>query len=139
MSTPAETAWIVDASVALKWFLPPEREPDGPLARSAIGALTMRTTTLAEYEIGNILARSSGWGAEQIARALALLREICGDPLELLAGDHRNVARLAAKHDLTFYDASYPVIAARSGRKLLSADRDLLRPKLAVSLRDALG
>jgi predicted nucleic acid-binding protein len=135
---PVGEAWIVDASIALKWFLPAEREPDGLLARSAIGALAMRTTTLAEYEIGNILTRSSGWGAEQIARALVLLREICGEPIDLLAGDHRSVARLAVKHDLTFYDASYAAIAARCGRRLLSADRDLLDPKLAVSLRDVL-
>jgi predicted nucleic acid-binding protein len=49
------SACLLDASVALKWFLPVEREPDGPLARSAIGNLAMRTTALAIYEVGNIL------------------------------------------------------------------------------------
>ncbi len=132
------TAWIVDASVALKWFLPVDREPDGELARSAIGKLAIRTTALAVYEVGNILTRHSGWTPERIAAALKLLREICGDPLELAPEDHHPTAQLALEHDLTFYDASYVAIARRTGRGLLSADRDLLTPQLALPLQDAL-
>jgi hypothetical protein len=51
--------WLVDASIALKWFLPIDREPDGYLARALIGSLAMRTTSLAFYEVGNILTRRS--------------------------------------------------------------------------------
>jgi predicted nucleic acid-binding protein len=134
----ADTAWVVDASIALKWFLPMEREPDGELARAAIGALVMRTTALAVYEVGNILTRHSGWTPERIASALDLLVEICGEPVELIAEDRLLTARLALEHDLTFYDASYAAIAKRTGRRLLSADGDLLRPKLALTLREAL-
>jgi predicted nucleic acid-binding protein len=131
-------AWVVDASIAVKWFLPVEREPDGELARSLIGRLAMRTTTLAVHEVGNVLTIHSGWSAEKIAAALDLLTEICGDPLELNPGDHRAVADLALAHDLTFYDASYAAIARRAGRRLLSADRDLIAPGLAVDLEAAL-
>lgn len=130
--------WIVDASVALKWFLPVEREPDGQLARAAIGRLAMRTTSLATHEIGNILTRHSGWSARQIAGALNLLEEICGDPIELTRADHQPTAQLALDHQLTFYDASYAAIANRTGRRLLTADKHLLRPKLGVKLQDAL-
>lgn len=132
------TAWVVDASVALKWFLPVEREPDGALARSAVGKLAMRTTALAVHEIGNILTRHSGWSPERIAAALELLLEICGDPIELAPEDHHPAAQLALEHDLTFYDASYAVIARRTGRGLLSADGDLLTPRLALPLQNAL-
>jgi predicted nucleic acid-binding protein len=131
-------AWIVDASVALKWFLPADREPDGELARSAVGKLAMRTTALAVCEVGNILTRHSGWTADKIAAALGLLLEICGDPVELVPEDHHPAARLALEHDLTFYDASYVAIAARTKRRLLSADGDLLTPRLALPLQDAL-
>jgi predicted nucleic acid-binding protein len=131
-------AWIVDASVALKWFLPEDREPDGGLARTAIGRLAMHTTALAVHEVGNILTRHSGWTAGRIAAALDLLLEICGDPIDLLAEDFTPTAELALTHGLTFYDASYAAIAKRAGRRLLSADRDLLTPQLAVSLREAL-
>jgi predicted nucleic acid-binding protein len=132
------TAWIVDASVALKWFLPVDREPDGELARSAIGKLAMRTTALAVYEVGNILIRHSGWTADRVAAALQLMLEICGDPIELAPEDHHPAAQLAIEHELTFYDASYAAIASRTKRRLLSADGDLLTPGLALPLQNAL-
>jgi len=137
MTSPsAGGAWVVDASVALKWFLPPEREPDGALARAAIGTLAMRTTALAVHEVGNILLRQSGWDVERIVAALDLLAEICGEPLELAAEDRPTAVALARRHGLTFYDASYAAIAQRLGRRLLSADADLLDAGLAVGLRE---
>ena len=138
LPTIAFEGWLVDASVALKWFLPLDREPDGDLARTAIGSLAMRTTTLAFYEVGNILTRHSGLEAVQIGAALGLLEEICGDPIELTSDDRHAAAALALEHQLTFYDASYAAIAGRTGRRLLSADGDLITPKLAVTLQDAL-
>jgi predicted nucleic acid-binding protein len=89
------------------------------------------------YEVGNILTRHSGWTASRIATALKLLGEICGDPIELADDDHHPTAELALEHNLTFYDASYAAIASRTGRRLLSADRDLVAAKLAVTLQDA--
>ncbi|MGH2913055.1 MAG: type II toxin-antitoxin system VapC family toxin [Solirubrobacteraceae bacterium] len=140
MTSPAIAfeAWLVDASVALKWFLPLDREPDGDLARTVIGSLAMRTTSLAFYEVGNVLARRSGLAAVQIGAALGLFEDICGEPIELTSADRHSAAVLAHEHQLTFYDASYAAIARRTGRGLLSADRDLLDPKLAVSLEDVL-
>jgi predicted nucleic acid-binding protein len=132
-------AWLVDASVAAKWFLPVAREPDGELARTAIGRLAMRTTTLAMHEVGSVLTIHSGWPADRIAAALDLLGEICGDPFELRPEDHRVTAELALDHHLTFYDASYAAIARRTGRRLLSADSDLLDARLATSLGTVFG
>lgn len=135
MTAPASTdAWLVDASVAVKWFLPVAREPQGELAREAIGRLSMRTTALAVNEVGNVLVRHSGWSAERISTALDLLLEICGEPIALRPEDHRPTAELASEHGLTFYDASYATIARRVDRRLLSADSDLLDPGLAVDL-----
>ena len=131
-------AWVVDASVALKWFLPVDREPQGELARSAVGRLAMRTTALAIHEVGNVLTRHSGLSGKKIAVALDLLLEICGDPIALAPEDHHVAADLALSHDLTFYDASYAAIARRTGRRLLSADGDLIAPGLAVDLSTAL-
>ncbi len=134
----SEGAWIVDASVAVKWFLPAEREPDADLARAAVGRLAVRTTALGVHEVGNALTVRSGWDAETILKALGLLLEICGEPLELVPADHAAVAELALAHGLTFYDASYVAIARRLGRRVLSADTDLLEPGLATGLREAL-
>lgn len=109
-----------------KWFLPVEREPDGALAREAIGRLAMRDHRARRPQVGNVLTIHSGWPAEKIAAALDLLIEICGDPIELLPADYRIAADLALAHNLTFYDASYAAIARRTGRCLLSANNDLM-------------
>jgi predicted nucleic acid-binding protein len=135
---PLAEPWIVDASVAAKWFLPVEREPQGELAREAIGRLAMRTTSLAFHEVGNVLTTHSGWPSVRVVAALGLLREICGEPLELLPQDMATAVELASAHELTFYDASYAAIARRLGRGLLSADGDLLEPGLAAGLETAL-
>jgi predicted nucleic acid-binding protein len=91
------------------------------------------------FEVGNVLTARSGWTGEKVGAALDLLREICGEPLDLTAEDHGATAELASAHKLTFYDASYVAIANRIGRGVLSADSDLLRPGLAVTLETALG
>jgi len=131
-------AWIVDASVAAKWFRPVDLEAEGELAREAIGQLAMRTTSLGFYEVGNVLVRRAGWAGERIGSALELMRELCGEPIELTPEDHHATAELARTHDLTFYDASYVAIANRLGRGVLSADGDLVEPGLAVTLETAL-
>lgn len=98
----------------------------------------MRTTTLAVFEVGNVLKSHSTWDADRIGAALDLLRELCGDPVDLLPEDFRVAAALALEYDLGFYDASYVAIANRMGRRVLSADGDLLGPGLAASLETAL-
>jgi predicted nucleic acid-binding protein len=96
----------------------------------------MRTSTLATYEVGNILIRHSGWDPARVQAALGLLYEICGDPVDFAPEDRLVTAQLAGKHGLTFYDASYAAIAQRLHRGLISADSDLLEPKLATRLQD---
>jgi predicted nucleic acid-binding protein len=134
VSAASHDGWFVDASIALKWFLPLDREPDGELARALIGRAALRTSTLAVYEVGNILIYHSGWAPDGVETALGLLREICGDPVDLSAEDRVLAAQLAHDHGLTFYDASYAAIAQRLHRGLISADSDLLEPKLATPL-----
>jgi predicted nucleic acid-binding protein len=129
---------VVDASVAAKWFRPVEDEPEGGLARQAIGTLAMRVTTLTFYEVGNLLTRRAGRDAGGVRAALDLMREICGEPLALLPQDYGAATELALTHGLTFYDASYVAIANRVGRGVLSADRDLVAPGLAATLETAL-
>jgi predicted nucleic acid-binding protein len=131
------TAWIADASVALKWFMPEEREPDGQLARELIGALPIRLTTLTVFEVGNVLTIHSGWPADAIADALAILRRACGTPIGLAPQDELRAATLAIEHCLTFYDASYVAVAERTRRQLITADGAILGAGLAVDVATA--
>lgn len=128
--------WLVDASVALKWFRPPEVEPDAELARELIGT-PVKATTLTFFEVGNVLARTPGSSPALVEESLRTVLRICGPPLELDAADFGPSAHLAEQHGITFYDASYIAIADRFKRKVVSADRDLLGPGLALDLPTA--
>ena len=138
MSEPGGSGWIVDASVAVKWFLPSEAEPDVALAREAIGRLPMRLTTLTTYETGNVLTRTAGFSPDLAALGLERLLDICGPAEELHPDDFRVSAELTRRHGITFYDASYSAIAQRLNRNVISADSDLLDPGLAVTLNEAM-
>jgi predicted nucleic acid-binding protein len=139
VSEPGRSGWIVDASVAVKLFLPIDAEPDVALVREAIGRLPMRVTTLTTYEIGNVLSRAAGFAPDLTARGLARLLDICGPAEDLEPEDYLVSAELARRHGITFYDATYGAIAQRLGRRVISADSDLLEPGLAVTLREAVG
>jgi predicted nucleic acid-binding protein len=138
MSRTDASGWIVDASVAVKWFLPVEAEPDVALVREAIGRLPMRVTTLTTYETGNVLTRAAGFSPDLTARALGRLLDICGPAEDLEPEDFLVSAGLARRHGITFYDATYSAIAQRLNRTVISADSDLLDPGLAVTLSEAM-
>jgi len=137
MSRLDHEAWIVDASVALKWFMPPETEPDSEVARQIIGKLPLRTTSLAFYEVGNVLTRLTDFDQGRVTSSLETMLQVCGEPVELEPSDYGTCAEIASTCGITFYDASYVAIARRMGRTVLSADSDLLDPGLARDLNSA--
>ncbi len=134
----ADPKLLVDASIAVKWLLPERLAPDGESARELIGEVDLATTALAHYEIANTIGRIHPGGAAAAIESCALTRAICGEPVALTADDVGAAARLAEQHGLSFYDASYAAAAQRTGWTLVSADGDLLRPGLAISLSTAL-
>jgi predicted nucleic acid-binding protein len=141
VSTPeadAPACLLVDASVAVKWLLPTATEPDADAARDLIGRVRLATTTLAHYEVASVVGRIHPGRAAAAIESVALVRAVCGEPVDLTPDDVASAARLAEEHGLTFYDASYAAIARRTGWPLVSADRDLLDPALAVTVADAL-
>lgn len=138
MKAQPKPAWIVDASVAVKWFVPRAAEPNWDLARLATRRLAMRTTTLARYEVGNVLAWVGNMKPEQVANALIAMDDICGPAIDLEPADYEVCAKLTQDFGVTFYDASYVAIARRMSRQVLSEDSDLTGPGLARNLDHAI-
>lgn len=131
------TSVLVDTSVLIKWFHSSgEDELGAALAlRDAhvVSRLDARILDLAIYEVGNVLVRSLGWPAAEVADQLDDLLAICGTPLVLCAEWLRDAANLAVAHRLSFYDAAWAAAARGLGVVLVSADRQLLAAKLAES------
>ncbi len=125
---------VCDASIVLKWFHE-EGEDSVAEARSLLerhrtGRTTLWIIELTFYELGNVLLRSLGWKAAEVADQLDDLRAVA-PVLELPAVALRRAAELAETHELTFYDALYAAAAEHRDAVLVSADAALLACGLA--------
>jgi len=100
------------------------------------------TVDLAAYELGNILWKEYALRrligleeavrrAEQIAKILEVIQ------LENIksAEEFKEVMKLAAQLDLTFYDASYLYLAKKTGMPLVTEDKELLEKAKNASVK----
>jgi predicted nucleic acid-binding protein len=121
---------VVDASVAVKWFLP---EPGSDAARwfRDTDAVELHVPDLWYLEIGNALWK----------RAMRSDQRVSPDVVRAMLGDLRGVgvtthgsaqiveraAALALEAGSTVYDASYAAVAERAQATLVTADARLAR------------
>jgi predicted nucleic acid-binding protein len=127
---------VSDASVALKWFHA-EGEEEVAEARALLDAHRARAVALivldlTTYEVGNALMRGrAAASAEQVAIVLDSLGALCPavrpSPKEL-----RLATDLAARHELTLYDAAYAAVAESREAALATLDHELLEAGLGT-------
>jgi predicted nucleic acid-binding protein len=119
------TRVVVDASVAVKWFLPEE------LASEARQLLAPEYQLLAPDllwpELGNALWKKHRRREVDQRTATRLFQDLFRVPIEYHAS--RQLAtpalELAIRHGVTVYDALYLALAVGSGCRLVTADRRL--------------
>ena len=125
-------AYVLDASVAAKWFLPRSGETHAGEALQLLrdysaGQVDLTVPDLFWPEIGNIL-----WKAVRIGRIsrrtaeeaiLALAREEISTAAT--AGLLKDAFAIAVRFDRTVYDAVYVALAVASDAPLLTADERL--------------
>ena len=129
---PRVTAFVLDASVTMRWFFAAGKRPR---ADAILHALMSTTETAAlpilwRYEVSSVLARAQlrdGLPAQEAANFIADL-----DALRLFV-DHESalriltdVHRLAVAHRLTSYDAACLELALRRNLPLATLDADLI-------------
>ncbi len=120
---------VPDASVILKWVLPPEREEYVPQARSLRdaylnGDVDICVPALWLFEVGNILSIKFSHQAED------QMLELCNLNLSVVdSNSHwcRTALDLVHEFGVTFYDAAYHATALVSGGLLVSTDAPYLR------------
>ena len=124
---------VLDASVAVKWFLPPEREALVDEAQNVLddyilGATNLLVPDLFWAEVGNVFWKAilqGRWTKETAEAAFTTLRE-------------RNLPTapslpfvdwaftIATAWNRTMYDSIYVALAVHTGRQLLTADERLV-------------
>jgi predicted nucleic acid-binding protein len=125
---------VSDASVALKWFHA-DCEEELESARALVTAhqarrIRLSVLDLTAYEIGNALLRGRASAtAEQVAVVLEALANVCS-AIRPEAAELGLAAELAARHDLTLYNAAYAAVAQSRSAVLTTLDSALLRAEL---------
>lgn len=85
-------------------------------------------SALTEYEVGNVLWRENQQGKLKNPARVAVIFMEAMRPFRKFGIDSLpDVLAVAIESSLTFYDASYVVIAERHDLKLVTQDTDLLR------------
>jgi predicted nucleic acid-binding protein len=126
-AAPAATALVVDASVAVKWFV---EEPGAEAAAALLGAAALLAPDLIGPECANILWKKFRLGdipAEQAALAAAELESAAVVQLVPTRSHLGAALRLAIELGHPAYDCLYLTLAADLALPLVTADDRLLR------------
>ena len=129
---------VLDASLALQWFL--TDEADRKYGLSVLASLSSKRAvvpTLWFYEVGNGLlmaCRRKRIAFDQIRGFLTRLKAL---PIEAARQNPTEILELpvvAEKHNLTNYDAAYLALAMRFRLPLATTDADLRRAAAAAGV-----
>lgn len=119
---------VVDASVALKWFVeePGSAEAHRLLEAHGSGEAPLVAPDLLVYEVANVLLYRPIFSAGEVARSIERLYAL---ELELLTPSVEVVTAavaLAGARRLSFYDALYVRLAQHLNLPFYTADRKLM-------------
>jgi len=121
--------FVLDASLALQWFL--EDEADRRYSLGVLASLSEKRAlvpVLWFYEVGNGLLmayRRKRITRDQIDGFLIRLKALPIDVAQHTPDDILELPALAQSHGLTNYDAAYLALAARFNLPLATTDSDL--------------
>jgi predicted nucleic acid-binding protein len=118
-----KTAFVVDASVAVKWFVPEVHSEQA--LRLLRKRCDLQAPELIQAEFGNILWKKCRTGELDMTTAGEILDNFKRSPL--VVRPHRGFMKLAweiaLKHRQTFYDSLYLALAMTEKARMVTADR----------------
>lgn len=125
----ASVALVVDASIAVQWFVADERNALAEMILERITAEGAYVPALFRCEIENVLLSAERAGRidpDDVDTALDTLRDL---PIDMESAGQRffsgREVRLARHYDLTAYDAAYLALASSRRLPLATADAAL--------------
>jgi predicted nucleic acid-binding protein len=120
---------VLDSSATLAWIYSDETTPAIRQVFDRVISLGAWVPALWRLEVGNVLEMSVRRGRNDTSFRNATLADLELLPINLDAETDRHAwgatARLAERHALTLYDASYLELALRRGLPLATLDREL--------------
>jgi predicted nucleic acid-binding protein len=133
------TRVVVDASVAIKWFVPEELFAEA--RRLLAPEYELLAPDLLWAELGNVLWKKHRRGELDQRTAAQLLGAFSRLPIEFHAAGRWTEAALdlAVRHGVTVYDGLYLALAAGNGCRVVTADRRLQEACRGGVIRDVVG
>ena len=127
------SVYVLDASVAVKWFLPTHDEPFAAQARQLLQEwadeiVTLLVPDLFFAEVANVLwkaVRARRCSLQEAEFSLARLEAAAIPSLSSLKLLEQAFA-IAARHGRSLYDSLYVAMAAKSNAQLITADEKLV-------------
>jgi len=118
---------VVDASVAVKWFIPEEDSPKAVRLRDGHieGRLTLMAPDLLVYEVANALTSHPDLSLDEIKEDLEALQMLDIDLIQPTGEYALSIAEDAMRHRVSAYDSSYLALAEATSSTLVTADRKL--------------
>lgn len=119
------TRFVVDASVAIKWFLPEIHS--AAALRLLQGEHTLLAPDLLWAEAGNILWKRRRRGELTDDEAVEILRSLRRLPLQIHSSEElaETAWHIASGRDRSFYDSLYMALAEHRGCPMVTADSKL--------------
>jgi predicted nucleic acid-binding protein len=128
-------SFVVDASIALSWYLPGETSAISETTFARLGHTDAIAPILWWFEIRNTLIVSERRKRITSADTIQILTRLGELPLRLdVAPDSATVMALAREHGLTVYDAAYLELALRLAAPLATLDRALAAAATAAGV-----
>lgn len=119
---------VVDASVAVKWFVEEEYTREALMLRDSYrdGLIDLIAPSLLPYEVLKALKYSGAFGEDEL-KEIAKILESLQITLYDLKGDYSaTTVMVAMRKGLTIYDASYVALGIDKQVTLYTADEKLL-------------
>ncbi|MEM3549559.1 MAG: type II toxin-antitoxin system VapC family toxin [Candidatus Bathyarchaeia archaeon] len=133
---------VLDACVVAKWYLKEEYSEHALKLRDEYvsGHIAVISPALLEYEVLNALKYSGVYSKQELIDISRSLNKYGFEIWRLKGRLKEETVRLAAKYDITVYDASYLALATTMKAKFYTADEELLEKvanlKIVKHLKD---
>ena len=126
--------FIVDASVAIKWFVPEIHSTEASRLLSA--GRELLAPDLLPAEFGNILWKKTRRGEIQAPKAVEIIRALTEVPIYFTPASEllESAYLLATKFERTVYDSLYLALALAEECPMVTADGRLVRSLAGTSL-----
>jgi len=130
--------FVLDASLALQWFL--EDEADRQYSLAVLASLSEKrglVPSLWFYEVGNGLLmahRRKRFPLDQMEGFLSRLKTLPIDVAQQVPAEILDLPAFARIHGLTNYDAAYLALAERSALPLATTDKQLRAAAISLGV-----